>query len=140
MARIITRKLDIIPEFKEFDMMGVAHNLAYFNWFERGRFQIFDDIMPMSEFLENNIAVVVCENSCKYFEPITFSQEFTLITRHKINDFYSGKLEFTHELVNKKSKHTHAQGTCICAIVDLQTNKLTKEFPEYLIQKYNSLK
>ena len=44
MAKFITRKLAVSPTFREIDMMGVLHNCVYFEWFERGRLQIMNDI------------------------------------------------------------------------------------------------
>ncbi len=140
MPRRITRRLEFTPEFREFDMMGVAHNAAYFNWFERGRFQILNDIMPMSESLRNKLAVVVLENRCKYVESIRYEEPILLITRHKIDDFYTGRLEFEHELSGLNTKRLHATGFCMCSIINTDTGALAREFPQELWQKYSSLK
>lgn len=51
-----------------------------------------------------------------------------LLTRHKIDDAFSGKLEFSHELRNAETGALHACGECVCALANIRTMKLLREF------------
>lgn len=59
MARRITRRMAISPEFRDIDLMGVVHNCVYFEWFERGRLSIMNEALNFDDAKKLNIAVPV---------------------------------------------------------------------------------
>ena len=140
MQRKITRTLSIIPEFRDFDMMGVVHNCVYFEWFERGRLLFTEEFMPFDEALKHSAVLVVRENSCVYEYPVRSADELSLITVHSLSEVYSGTLEFFHELLNKKSKISHARGRSVCTLVDLRTGGLVRKWDEGVWTRYAALK
>ena len=103
MPRRITRRLAVAPEFRDIDIMGVVHNCVYFEWFERGRLSIMNEVLSLDDARRLDIAVPVVKNSCEYFAPVRIGDRLELLTRHKIDDAFSGKLEFSHELRNAET-------------------------------------
>lgn len=77
MARWIKRTLDIAPEFRDIDMMGVVHNCVYFTWFERGRLQVMDDIVTFEKAGELGIAIPVRKSECSYEIPVRLGDRLT---------------------------------------------------------------
>ena len=139
-ARRITRRIAIKPEFRDIDMMGVAHNCVYFEWFERGRLAVMNEVLTPDNAVKFGIAVPVVKNTCEYYLPVRLSDKLELITRHKIEDRFTGKLEFTHELRNLKTGALHAFGECVCSIVDLHSLKLLRDFSPEIQTIYQQLK
>lgn len=140
MARWIKRTLDIAPEFRDIDMMGVVHNCVYFTWFERGRRQVMDDIVTFEKAGELGIAIPVRKTECSYEIPVRLGDKLKLITRHRVDDKYAGKLEFTHELVNNATKAVHAAGSCTCTIIETKTGKLLRDWNNELWAHYSKIK
>ena len=139
MAKFITRKLAVSPTFREIDMMGVLHNCVYFEWFERGRLQIMNDIIQFSEMQNLGIAIPVLENSCTYEEAVRYGDELLLITKHKVCEEYTGKLEFTHDLINSKTRRHHAYGKCVCGLMDMRTFRLIRQPGAEIWEKYRKI-
>lgn len=140
MARIITRRMAISPEFRDIDLMGVVHNCVYFEWFERGRLSIMNEALNFDDAKKLNIAVPVVRNSCEYQVPVRLGDSLELLTRHKIENPFSGKLEFTHELRNMRTGALHAYGECVCCVADIRTMKLVRSFTPEIAEKYLQLK
>lgn len=138
--RRIKRILEITPDFRDIDLMGFVHNTVYFLWFERGRLQILDDVIPLEEAVRMNVAVVVVENRCEYLNPVTRGDRLVLITTHEVSDEYGGALSFTHDLINSKTKVRHAHAVCKCSIVDPQTRRLIRNPDPDMLEKYRNLK
>ena len=140
MKRRIKRTLEIKPDFRDLDLMGFVHNSVYFLWFERGRMQILDDIVTAEDALRLGVAVVVVENKCEYFTPVTRADELTLVTTHEADAEYGGALRFCGDLYNLKTKVHHAHGECKCSIVDLKSKKLLREIDAGILERYGNLK
>ncbi len=140
MSRRVVRKLEICPKFRDFDMMGIVHNSVYLDWFERGRFQIMDDIITLEQSQQFEIAAAVRETKCVYERAIRNRNKLLLITRHQIDEPYTGKLLFTHELIDAETKIAHAFCECLCVLINPKTGELTRTPPEELRKKYLSIK
>ncbi len=121
-------------------MMGIIHNSVYLDWFERGRFQVIGDIIPFEEYQKFDIAAAVKETKCVYENAVRKCDKLLLITRHKIDDPYSGKLQFIHELINPETKMSHAICQCLCVLINLKTGELVRTPPEELRKRYLELK
>lgn len=137
--RTIKRKLRVEPKFHQVDMMGVVHNVQYLYWFEEGRLQILCEIMPMDEALRLGVAMPVVKSVCVYKKAVRLGDALVLHTAHEIQSRYTGRLVFTHSLVNEKNKIEMACGETAVTIVDAQTLQLARELPPEAVARYNAL-
>jgi acyl-CoA thioester hydrolase len=139
-GRLIKRKLALQPAFHETDMMGVIHNANYFLWFEQGRLQIMFEVLPMADALKLGLFMPVVENLCHYRKPVKFGMPLLLYTTHNLQPNYEGRLVFSHYLIHEKHRTAMAFGQTVMTLVDAQTNKLVKEWPAEIWQRYQALK
>ena len=139
-ARLIKRKLSLTPLFHQTDMMGVIHNSVYFLWFEEGRMQILLEVLPIEEALRLGAAMPVVENTCHYRKPVKFGMPLQLYTTHRVEPAYQGSLVFNHYLLHEKLRTEMAWGRSVVTLVDHRANRLIKEWPEAVWQRYQSLK
>ena len=137
--RTIKRKLEITPEFYQTDQMGVVHNSVYFLWFERGRFQVLQEVLPFDEALSLGMAMPVVENHCRYKKPVRFGDPLVLITTHDILSCYEGRLMFRHSLVHAKHKIEMASGHSVSTLMKMPSLQLVKEWPADCWQRYSNL-
>jgi acyl-CoA thioester hydrolase len=138
-GRLIKRKLAIQPCFHQTDMMGVIHNSVYFLWFEEGRMQILLEVLPLEEALELGVSMPVVENTCHYRKSIKFGCPLLLYTTHHIQSVYEGRLVFNHYLMHEKQKTAMAFGQSVTTLLDMRNQRLVKEWPESLWQRYQAL-
>jgi acyl-CoA thioester hydrolase len=136
----IKRKIQITPAFHQTDMMGVVHNAQYFNWFEEGRLSIMQELLTIDDAMKLGFITPVVENHCHYKRFVKFGDPLVLTTTHDIVSAYEGRLEFNHSLVHRTTKVEMASGRTVVTIIDHKTNRLVKEWPDDLRQKYISLK
>jgi len=139
-GRLIKRKLAIQPAFHETDMMGVIHNANYFRWFEQGRLQIMFEVLPLEEALKLGLFMPVVENICHYRKPVKFGMPLLLYTSHNLQPAYEGRLVFSHYLIHEKQRTAMAFGQTVMTFVAAATNKLIKEWPPGLWERYQELK
>ena len=139
-GRLIKRKLAIQPAFHETDMMGVIHNSNYFLWFEQGRLQIMFEVLPLEEALKLGLFMPVVENICHYRKPVKFGMPLLLYTSHNLQPAYEGRLVFSHYLIHEKQRTAMAFGQTVMTFVAAATNKLIKEWPPGLWERYQELK
>jgi acyl-CoA thioester hydrolase len=138
-GRLIKRKLLIQPCFHQTDMMGVIHNSVYFHWFEEGRLQILLEVLPVEEALGLGLALPVVQNTCHYRKSIKFGCPLLLYTTHHIQPVYEGRLVFNHYLMHEQQKTAMAFGQSVTTLLDLHNERLVKEWPERLWQRYQLL-
>jgi len=139
-GRLIKRKLAIAPAFHETDMMGVVHNSNFFLWFERGRLEIMLEVLPLEQAMQLGLFMPVVENLCHYRKPVKFGMPLLLFTSHRIQIAYNGRLVFSHYLIHEKTRAAMAYGQTALTLVDARTNKLVKEWPAEIWQRYQVLK
>lgn len=139
-GRLIKRKLAIQPAFHETDMMGVIHNANYFRWFEQGRLQILFEVLPLAEALQLGLFMPVVENSCHYRKPVKFGMPLLLYTSHHLQPAYEGRLVFSHYLIHERQRTAMAFGQTVMTFVEAATNKLIKDWPAGLWERYQGLK
>jgi len=137
---LIKRKLPIQPAFHETDMMGVVHNSNYFLWFERGRLEIMQEVLPVEEALKLDVFMPVVENLCHYRKPVKYGMPLLLYTSHHLQRTYQGRLVFSHYLIHEKMRTAMAFGQTAITMVDARTNKLLKEWPAEIWRCYQALK
>ena len=138
-SRLIKRKLSVRPLFHQVDMMGVLHNVQYFLWFEEGRLQIAEEILPVTEAVRLHVAMPVTKNICDYHRPVRYGDVLVLYTTHCLLPAYEGRLAFDHSLVNTATKIEVANGTTVTTLVDMKTGQLVKEWPANLWRRYQEL-
>jgi acyl-CoA thioester hydrolase len=136
----IKRKITITPAFHQTDMMGVVHNAQYFHWFEEGRLAVMRELLTVQDAMNLGFITPVVENHCIYKRFVKFGDPLVLTTTHGIVTAYEGRLEFHHSLVHRMTKVEMACGRTVVTVVDYKTNRLVKEWPDDLRQKYISLK
>ena len=139
-TRLIKRKVSLTPLFHQTDMMGVIHNSVYFLWFEEGRMQILLEILPIEEALRLGAAMPVVENNCHYRKPVKLGMPLQLYTTHRVEPAYQGRLVFNHYLLHEKLRTEMAWGQSVVTLVDYRANRLVKEWPESVWQRYQALK
>jgi len=138
-GRLIKRKLAIEPAFHETDMMGVIHNANYFLWFERGRLAIMLEVLPVEAAMKLGIFMPVVENLCQYRKPVKFGMPLVLFTTHNLQAAYEGRLVFHHYLIHEKLRTPMATGQTVITMVDAQSNKLVKDWPADIWERYQAL-
>ena len=121
-------------------MMGVIHNSNYFLWFERGRLEIMLEVLPVEEAMKLGVFMPVVENICHYRKPVKFGMTLLLFTTHNIQPHYEGRLVFSHYLIHEKHRTEMAFGQTTMTILNMQTNKLIKEWPAEIWRRYQALK
>jgi acyl-CoA thioester hydrolase len=139
-GRLLKRKLAIQPAFHQTDMMGVIHNAVYFLWFEEGRLQVMLEVLPIDEAMRLGVTMPVVENVCQYRKPVRFGYPLVLYTTHQIQPVYEGRLVFSHYLIHEKQKTAMACGRTVTTLVDARTQRLIKEWPAEIWQRYQGLR
>ena len=138
-GRRVRRKLTIKPLFHQIDMLGVVHNAVYFLWFDEGRMAFALDILPLAEAFRLGVALVVVENQCTYLAPVRFGDELVLCTEHRVASSYASRFEFSHSLVNTRTRCEVATGMSAMAAVDAQTRHVLRELPAPVWERYTRL-
>jgi acyl-CoA thioester hydrolase len=139
-GRLIKRKLAFQPSFHQTDMMGVIHNSVYFLWFEEGRMQILLEVLPIEQAMELGVAMPVIHNCCQYRKAVRFGMPLTLYTTHHIQSAYEGRLVFNHYLMHEKQKTAMAFGQTVTTLMDFRTQKLVREWPSDIWNRYQALR
>jgi acyl-CoA thioesterase FadM len=138
-GRLIKRRLAIQPTFRDTDMMGVVHNSVHLLWFEQGRLQIMLEVLPLEEALALGVAMPVVENHCHYRLPVKFGMPLTLFTTHHVQPAYEGRLIFQHYLIHEKHRTAMAWGQTVTTLLEVRTNRLAKDWPADVWQRYQAL-
>lgn len=139
-GRLVVRKLVIEPEFHQVDMMGMAHNTAYFYWFEKGRLAILWDIIPFDEAVRLRLGLPVVRHVCNYRKAARYGDRLVLTTTHEIQSQYEGRLMFRHSLVHEGNKEEIATAETSLTIMDMQSGQLIREFPRHVWERYQAMK
>jgi YbgC/YbaW family acyl-CoA thioester hydrolase len=120
-------------------MLNVVHNVQYFRWFERGRFEITDKVVPIRWCIEHKIAIPVVRNHCEYLYPATYGDELVVTTKHRISSRWTGTFTFEHGVSNAKTKIEVCQGWSEVTLVDSNTNRIIKNLPGEIWSRYQAL-
>ena len=139
MARIITRRAQVVVEFRHVDMMQVVHNTHYLAWFELGRLAVLESVFPMSWAVANRIATPVVESHCAYLQPATYGDELVVTTRHRLLERWEGRFHFEHAISNARSKRELATGWSAVTVLDMAGGRLVKEIPPEIWDRYLAL-
>jgi acyl-CoA thioester hydrolase len=103
--------------YSETDRMGVAHNKAYFEWFEIGRTEFCRRKgIPYKEIEAQGFYLVVVEAFCKYRKPLRYDQPF--IIRASLREGGSKKVIFDYEILAKEDRRLVASGYTVHIATD----------------------
>ena len=118
--------------YSETDQMGVAHNKAYFEWFELGRTEFCRRRgLTYREIEAQGYYLVVVEAHCRYRRPLRYDQEF--IIRTSLRESTPKKFVFDYALLTKEDGTLLAEGSTI-HIVTNRRSEVTP-LPEPLRQR-----
>ena len=137
--RSIRRRFHLTPAFHQVDMMSVVHNVQYFYWFEQGRLQIMEELLPLDAAIKLGVAMPVVENQCSYRKPVRYGDPLVLLTEHQCLSAWEGRLVFSHSLVHRKLKTEMACGRTTATMIETATGRLVKEWLENLWRRYLAL-
>lgn len=121
-------------------MMGVVHNTQYFIWFELGRFALIDEVLSDAPKWRDRVSTPVVMNVCNYLEPARLGDELIITTKHAVVPSWTGRLRFLHTISNTKTKAELAHGQSELTLVDADTFRPIKEFPQTLWKSYQNLR
>jgi acyl-CoA thioester hydrolase len=110
--------------YSETDQMGVAHNKAYFEWFELGRTEFCRQRgLSYREIEDQGFYLVVVEAHCRYRRPLRYDQTF--IIRVSLRESTPKKFVFDYELLTRAERTLVAEGTT----VHIVTNRRSEVTP-----------
>ncbi len=139
MKREIRGSIDIRVEFRDVDMLGVAHNSVYFLWFERGRLALLESIIPFQTALDQQIALIVVRQTCEYHAPALLGDDLILTTRTDLSDAYGGRIRCAHTLSNRRTLIEIASGETDLTMWNIESRKLIREIPDFIRTRIRDL-
>jgi acyl-CoA thioester hydrolase len=118
--------------YSETDQMGVAHNKAYFEWFEIGRTEYCrKQQIPYKDIEARGHALVVVEAFCRYKKPLRYDQPFLI--RVALQEMTPKKAVFRYELRTKDDGTLIAHGYTTHIAVNKKGK--VRPLPEDLMEK-----
>jgi acyl-CoA thioester hydrolase len=118
--------------YSETDQMGVAHNKAYFEWFEIGRTEYCRKQQIRYKDIEaRGHALVVVEAFCRYRKPLRYDDLFLI--RVALQEMTPKKAVFGYELRTKNERALVAHGYTIHIAVNKKGDVCP--LPEDLVEK-----
>jgi acyl-CoA thioester hydrolase len=103
--------LPIQVRFSDVDMMGHVSNTVYQNYYDSGKVNYFDEVMPDMDFV--NLGVVGASVKIEYLKPIFMKTRILVETRVSVLGQKSITME--HCLVNEQTGETLS--TCTAVLV-----------------------
>ena len=98
--------------YSETDQMGVAHNKAYFEWFEIGRTEFCRrQGIPYKEIEARGHYLVVVEAFCRYRKALRYDQAFLI--RAMLREEAPKKVIFDYEILDRDDRTLIASGYTI---------------------------
>lgn len=109
--------VELRVRYSETDAMGVAHNKAYYEWFELGRTEFCRRRgLSYREIEERGVFLVVAESFCRYRRPLRYDDRF--IVRTALRDIAARKAMFAYEIRTVDGDALAAQGYTIHVAVN----------------------
>jgi acyl-CoA thioester hydrolase len=117
--------LPIQVRFNDVDIMGHVSNTVYLNYFDAGKIDYFDNILPDLDYV--NIGVVGASIKTEYLKPIAMRDEIYVETRISVLGTKSFTME--HRLVNMENGELLSTCTAVIVCYDVH-NKHSQPIPE----------
>jgi acyl-CoA thioester hydrolase len=118
--------LPIQVRFNDVDIMGHVSNTVYLNYYDQGKVEYFDHILPDLDFL--NIGVVDASIKIDYLLPIFMRYKIYVETRIAVLGHKSFTME--HILVNCETGEILSTCTAVIVCFDVKTSK-SRVIPEH---------
>lgn len=132
---MMENEVKVNVRFSEVDSMQIAHNAAYYIWFEDGRFDFADRVLGFgTKDLNEDILLPVVRSGCKYLLNIHFGETLTLKTFLYIGE--TTKITFYYELYKNNGMLAAVGFTEHALITD--KGKMLFRFPQYVKDKFNA--
>jgi len=107
--------------YVETDQMGIVHHSNYFNWFEVGRTEFFNQIgLSYKEIESSGIVLPLINANCNYKIPAKYEDELIIQTR--IEEVKFAKSKLVYEVIRITDNKVLATGYTVHAFA----NKLFK--------------
>ncbi len=119
--------------------MGVVHNVQYFNWFELGRLQVVEEVLPLENAMGRSLALPVVVNHCDYIHPARYLDRLVVTTTHRILPEWSGRFVFNHSISHEKSKVEICRGMSGVTVMDTRSMRVLKALPDDMWARYQGL-
>jgi len=103
--------LPIQVRFSDVDVMGHVSNTIYQNYYDSGKLQYFDQVLPDMDFV--NLGVVGASIKIDYFKPIFMKTRILVETR--VAEIGNKSLIMEHNLIDESSKDVLS--TCRAVLV-----------------------
>jgi len=103
--------LPIQVRFSDVDVMGHVSNTVYQNYYDSGKLQYFDQVLPDMDFV--NLGVVGASIKIDYFKPIFMKTRILVETR--VAEIGNKSLIMEHNLIDESSKDVLS--TCSAVLV-----------------------
>jgi acyl-CoA thioester hydrolase len=119
MKPIYKFRLPVQVRFSDVDIMGHVSNTVYQNYFDTGKMDYFDHILPDLDYV--NIGVVGASIKIDYLLPIYMKYKLSVETRVSV----LGNKSFTmdHRLVNMETGDLLSTCTAVIVCFDVKTQK-----------------
>jgi len=139
-SRLIKRKFHITPRLYDLDLQAVVYNVNYLKWFDEARLQIVLEMISFDEIVATGISFMIAESQIKYINYANYGDSLVIITSHRVQPVYQGRLDFEHSVVHETKKTEIASGKSSMIVVNHQTKQLVKELPDFIWERYLNLK
>jgi acyl-CoA thioester hydrolase len=111
--------LPIQVRFSDVDMMGHVSNTVYQNYYDSGKVNYFDIVMPELDYI--NIGVVGASVKIEYLKPIYMKTRILVETRVAVLGHKSFTME--HQLVNEDTEEVLSTCEAVLVCYDLKEKK-----------------
>ncbi|MFQ6110318.1 MAG: acyl-CoA thioesterase, partial [Candidatus Aminicenantales bacterium] len=128
------RSIEILERvrYSETDQMGVAHNKAYFEWFEIGRTEYCRQKgIPYRDIEASGYYLVVVEASCQYRRALRYDEPFLI--RVTLEELSPKKAVFSYELLTFEERDLIATGSTVHIVTDLKSR--VRPLPEPILKR-----
>ncbi len=122
--------------YSETDQMGVAHNKAYFEWFEIGRTEFCRRLgLPYRDIEKRGYYFVVAEAYCRYKKPLHYDEVFLIHV--SLREMTPKKFVFDYEILSKEDRRPIASGYTVHIVTNAKAEVCS--LPEDLLKQLSSL-
>jgi len=117
--------MPIQVRFSDVDVMGHVSNTIYQNYFDSGKVNYFDEVLPEMDFI--NIGVVGASVKIDYIKPIFMKTR--ILVESRVAYIGNKSMTMEHRLVNELSGETMATCSVVLVCYDIK-NQISIPIPE----------
>jgi len=114
--------------------MGVAHNKAYFEWFEIARTEFCRRRgLPYRDIEKRGFYLVVAEAFCRYKKPLHYDDSF--LVRVNLREMTPKKFIFGYEILRKEDRRLIASGYTVHIVTNAKAEVCP--LPDDLLKQFS---